>query len=138
MDTHDLTHAHAPDPSADPGAHPAVGGHGHGAAAGRAGATADLLALGPELTIAFAAATRDSLADAVAAHRAAGAAAALALDLSGVTEMDSAGVQLLLAARLSLSRQGQALHLHAPSRPVADALGTFGLHPWLPTVPPQA
>jgi anti-sigma B factor antagonist len=86
----------------------------------------DTLALGPELTIAFAAASHQQLVEALA--RGTGT---LALDLAGVTEFDSAGLQLLLAARRSLTAQGRALRLLAPSAVVRDALVVFGLHPLL-------
>ncbi len=80
-------------------------------------------ALGPELTIAFAAGVREQLAAAVAAAP----AGPLTLDLSGVSEFDSAGLQLLLATRRSLAAAGRTLHLQAPSAVVQDALQVFGL-----------
>ena len=80
------------------------------------------LALGSELTIVHAAAARDTLLQALAAHD-----GDLALDLSGVTDFDSAGVQLLLATRLALQAHGRALQLVDPSAAVRDALATFGL-----------
>lgn len=80
------------------------------------------LALGPELTIGQAAASRDQLVDALCATR-----GDLALDLSGVTDVDSAGVQLLLALRRSVGARGGSLQLHAPSAVVRDALAVFGL-----------
>ncbi len=79
------------------------------------------LALGPELTIAHAATAREALMDAWPPH------GDLALDLSGVTDFDSAGVQLLLAARRGLTERGDALQLVSPSAVVADALAVFGL-----------
>ena len=85
------------------------------------------LALGPELTIAFAAAARERLADAVQSGQ-----GDLALDLRGVTDFDSAGVQLLLAARRSLAERGDALCLSGASAAVRDALRTFGLQDLLP------
>ena len=54
-------------------------------------------------------------------------AGASTLDASGITEVDSAGVQLLLAARQSLLRQGRELHLIATSPCVRDALSAYGL-----------
>ncbi len=78
---------------------------------------------GPEMTIAHAAALCAVLADAVA--RAPGD---LALDLAGVGEFDSSGVQLLLSARRSLAARGHALHIVAASGAVRDALQLFGLH----------
>lgn len=80
------------------------------------------LALGPELTIAHAAATRETLLQALAACD-----GDLALDLAGVGEFDSSGVQLLLATRHSLRARGHALRLSAASPAVRDALARFGL-----------
>jgi anti-sigma B factor antagonist len=48
-------------------------------------------------------------------------------DLSGVTEMDSAGLQLLLAAQRSLARQGHELVLSACSPSVSQVLKSYGL-----------
>lgn len=90
------------------------------------------LALGPELTIPFAAATRDTLFDALHTQGAA-AQGDLALDLSAVTEVDSAGLQLLLATRRSLAERGDALHLLAPSAPLREALAVLGLSHLLPS-----
>ncbi len=50
----------------------------------------------------------------------------LALDLSAVPECDTAGVQLLLAARRAAAAAGQALRLDAPSAAVAEALRRCG------------
>ena len=83
--------------------------------------TPQALPLGPDLTIGFAAAWRDTLADAV------NAGGDLTLDLSEVTDFDSAGVQLLLAARRSLVERGQRLHVAAASQVVRDGLQVFGL-----------
>jgi anti-sigma B factor antagonist len=85
------------------------------------------LALGPELTIAFAAAERQRLAEALQQQP-----QGLVLDLSGVTEFDSAGVQLLLATRRSLAARGQTLALLDASPVVRDALAVFGLQHTLP------
>ena len=82
------------------------------------------LALGPELTIAFAAAGRDTLLQALT-----DAPGDLQLDLGGVTEMDSAGLQLLLSTQRSLAQRGQRLHVTASSPAVDAALATFGLAP---------
>jgi anti-anti-sigma factor len=78
-------------------------------------------ALGPELNIGHAAAARDILAAALAGQ------GDRALDLGAVSDIDSAGVQLLLAARRSLAERGNALHLTAASAAVRDALAVFGL-----------
>jgi anti-anti-sigma factor len=50
-----------------------------------------------------------------------------ALDLSAVQEIDSAGLQLLLALRRALVERGQSLTLLSPSAVVAAALASFGL-----------
>ena len=89
------------------------------------------LRLGAEMTIAHAATHRETLVDAVAAT-----AADLQLDLAGVQEFDSSGVQLLLAARRSLAERGHALRIVAASTPVHDALLLFGLADLL--APPAA
>lgn len=80
------------------------------------------LSLGPELTIAFAAACRDTLAEALATTL-----GDLVLDLGEVTDFDSSGVQLLLATHRSLAERGDALHVTAASAAVRDALGLFNL-----------
>lgn len=49
------------------------------------------------------------------------------LDASGITDMDSAGLQLLLAASQSLARQGLALQIVAPSDAVKAVLQGYGL-----------
>ncbi len=90
--------------------------------------TCHTMALGPELTIPFAATTRDLLFDALHAQ-----GGELALDLSGVTDIDSAGVQLLLATQRSLVERGNTLVLRTPSAPVREALAVFGLSHLLPS-----
>ena len=99
--------------------------------AAAAAATHALVSLGPELTIAYAAASRDTLLQALAAQ-----AAGLTLDLSGVTDFDSAGVQLLLATARSLKERGQPLHLAGASAAVEQGLAVFGLQALL--TPQQA
>lgn len=49
------------------------------------------------------------------------------LDLSGVTEMDSAGVQLLISARRSADETGRVLRLAGRSPAVAEVLDTLQL-----------
>ncbi len=44
------------------------------------------------------------------------------LDLSGVTELDTAGVQLLLMARRDAQAQGRKLRVVAPSHTVVEVL----------------
>lgn len=86
------------------------------------------LALGPELTIANAAAAHEALLSALDA-----VPGDLVLDLAGVTDFDSSAVQLLLAARHSLAARGQALHIAAASGAVRDGLQVFGLDALLAT-----
>lgn len=81
-----------------------------------------VLALGPDLTIAQAAACRDTLVDALCSGP-----GDLSLDLSAVTDIDSAGLQLLLATRRSVRERGAALRLMGVSATVQDALAVFGL-----------
>jgi anti-anti-sigma factor len=87
------------------------------------------LALGPDLTIAHAAACRDALVDALCAT-----AGDLSLDLGGVSDIDSAGLQLLLATRRSVAERGATLHLAAVSGAAAVALAVFGLDHGLDTL----
>jgi anti-sigma B factor antagonist len=89
------------------------------------------LPLGPELTIAFAAATHETLLAALSASD-----GDLHLDLAGVTDFDSSAVQLLLSARRSLADRGQMLRVVCASAPVRDGLKVFGLNELLaPTAP---
>lgn len=78
--------------------------------------------LGPDMTIAHAATHRERLLEILA-----GQPGDLRLDLGGVSDIDSSGVQLLLATRLSLQQQGLALRLAPCSSAVREALSTFGL-----------
>ncbi len=55
------------------------------------------------------------------------AGAAFELDLSDVTEMDCAGVQLLIAARRSTDESGRVLHLTGSSPAVAEVFDTLQL-----------
>lgn len=87
-------------------------------------------ALGPELTIAQAAAWRDQLLEWLADGR-----SVLRLELGGVSDLDSAGVQLLLATRRSLAERGGRLELATASSTVRDALRVFGLESALPVEP---
>ena len=52
---------------------------------------------------------------------------AFEIDLSEVTEMDSAGVQLLIAARRSSEDSGRSLRIAQPSAAVADVFQTLQL-----------
>jgi anti-sigma B factor antagonist len=87
------------------------------------------LALGPDLTIAQAASCRDALVDALCATT-----GDLVLDLQGVTDIDSAGLQLLLATRRSVAERGAALQLTGVSGTAAQALAVFGLDSSLDTL----
>lgn len=77
-----------------------------------------------ELTIYRAAELCDALKAALAA---APAGADFEVDLSAVTEMDGAGVQLLLATRKTTQAAGRALRLVAASPAVTEVLETLQL-----------
>jgi anti-sigma B factor antagonist len=83
--------------------------------------TATVISLGPELTIPYAAVHHLSLLEKLADD------GDLALDLAGVSDFDSAGVQLLLSTRRTLAERGDALHIVGASAAVRDALELFGL-----------
>ena len=87
-------------------------------------------ALGPELTIALAAGHRETLLQAIESG-----GGDFALDLGGVTDFDSSGVQLLIALRHSLIARGRALRLVGASEAVADALQVFGIDALFPLSP---
>jgi phospholipid transport system transporter-binding protein len=86
--------------------------------------TAPALVLTGELTIGEAAAQHEKLRDALAAGQ-------CRLDLAGIEACDSAGVQLLLAARRSAQAQGLVLSIDAPSAAVQESLQRYGLDPLL-------
>ena len=68
------------------------------------------------------------LAEALKAALAGAAAApALEIDLSGVTEMDCAGAQLLLAARRSARESGRALRVTGRSTVAAETMAILRL-----------
>lgn len=75
-----------------------------------------------EMTIWRAAELRQQLQAALAGG------APLALDLSAVTEVDTSGVQLLLAAAATARQRATELRLVAPSAALRDTLGLLGLH----------
>ena len=56
-----------------------------------------------------------------------GTAGTLEIDLSSVTELDTAGVQLLIAAKKTAQAQQQELRLTAHSAAVLDLLEIFSL-----------
>ena len=84
-----------------------------------------LLTLAGELSIAQIANHHAALLAQLAAATAAGPAASL--NLAAVTELDSAGVQLLLSLRAHLAQQGLGLQLDQASAEVRQALDTFHL-----------
>lgn len=49
------------------------------------------------------------------------------IDASEVTAVDTAGLQLLLAARISAQRAGRELHFMTPSAVLDEAARTLGL-----------
>jgi anti-sigma B factor antagonist len=59
----------------------------------------------------------------------------LDLDLSELTELDTAGLQLLLLARREALQLGVGLILSGPPQPVRDVLRTVGLDAALTSVP---
>lgn len=63
--------------------------------------------------------------------------AGLVLDLSAVSACDSAGLQLLLAARKTLAARGAVLSLQAASPVVVEALMTYGLEALLSSADPE-
>jgi anti-anti-sigma factor len=79
------------------------------------------LAIEGELTIYRAAELKPLLLDAVREHD------APALDLSAVTEFDSAGLQLLLMARQEAARLGRPLHVAGASAAVRDVFALLGM-----------
>jgi anti-anti-sigma factor len=89
------------------------------------GATATL-ALAGELTIYRAAELKAELLEAVQR----GAATGTEIDLSGVTELDTCGVQLLMLAKRCAQEQGGALRLMGHSPAVLDAFELFDLAGW--------
>ena len=56
------------------------------------------------------------------------------IDLSEVSEIDSAGLQLLLATRRSVAERGASLQITGLSGSAADALAVFGLDARLDTL----
>jgi anti-sigma B factor antagonist len=85
------------------------------------GAEARVVRLEPELTIYSAAQVKQTLVDALVARD------ALTLDLADVCEVDSAGVQLLLAAMRQAAAQGVPLLLAGHSAAVREAFALLGL-----------
>jgi anti-anti-sigma factor len=85
------------------------------------GENARVLRIEGEMTIYRAAELRQVLLDALAPP------GDLNIDLSGVTEIDSAGVQLLVAAKKSAQANSTELHLTGHSAEVLEVLEIFNL-----------
>jgi anti-sigma B factor antagonist len=85
------------------------------------GDAAGAIQIAGELTVYHAAETAQQLLARI------GEAPALAIDLDGVTEFDSAGIQVLLVAQRAAVAAGGTLQLLRPSRPVLDVIETFAL-----------
>jgi len=90
-----------------------IGEPGQGAAA--------CLAVEGEMTIYRAAELKPALLETVRTHD------APAIDLSAVTEFDSAGLQLLLVARREAQRLGKSLPLKDASPAVRDVFALLGI-----------
>ncbi|CAM2155466.1 STAS domain-containing protein [Pararobbsia alpina] len=88
------------------------------------------VALGAELTIYRAAELRESLL----AHLAQ-PFDVLDIDLSDVAEIDSSGIQLLLATQAAVHSLGRSIVLHDPSEPVRDVCGLLNLGSLFATEP---
>jgi anti-anti-sigma factor len=82
------------------------------------------LALSGELTIYRAAELKAELLNALRPDT------ELEVDLSGVTELDTCGVQLLMMAKSTAKAQGGALRLTAHSPAVLDVFDVFDLAGW--------
>lgn len=97
--------------------------------------TPTTLAIEGELTIYRAAELRQAMLAALGQP-----GAGLEIDLAGVTELDSAGVQLLIAAGKSAAARGGALRLvrHSPAVLDAFAVLDLGAHFGDPINPPAS
>jgi anti-anti-sigma factor len=80
-----------------------------------------LVAMQGEMTIYAASAAKDTLLDALAG------AADVEIDLSGVTEMDTAGVQLLVLLKREAASADKRLRLSHPSPAVMDVIDGYRL-----------
>lgn len=58
------------------------------------------------------------------------AGSTLQVDLSGVTELDTAGLQVLMLAKKTAQSAGAELHLVAPGPAVVDVLEMLNLSAW--------
>ncbi|MEW6704453.1 MAG: STAS domain-containing protein [Pseudomonadota bacterium] len=77
-----------------------------------------------ELTIYHAHALRDTLTHALAAS------GEVEADLAGVTDIDTAGIQVLMAAKRAAERRGRALRLLSHSPPVVALIELYDLAGW--------
>ena len=93
-----------------------------------------LLRIEGELTIYRAAELCEVLKDSLAAVPEHGT---LGLDLCAVTEMDSAGAQLLLAAQKSAFATGRSLHVTATSAAADEVLAILRLATQFTAIPPS-
>lgn len=82
---------------------------------------AQLISIDGEFTIFTAAEIRDRLLDAM------NAPGRLNVDLSGVTEMDTAGLQIMLASQLEATRRRMEVAFVSASQAVRDVLAIYGL-----------
>jgi phospholipid transport system transporter-binding protein len=89
-----------------------------------ADADAAVAALRGDLTIYRAAEVRDELLGHLAG-------AVRRFDLAGITECDSAGLQLLVAAAASVAQAGGRAQFLAPAPCVRETFALCGLHAWL-------
>jgi len=87
---------------------------------------ANAFVLTGDCSIGRAAEHRDALLAALAADE---GRREVAVDMSGVTDFDSAGLQLLLALRRSLLDAGRPMRLLSPSEAVRQVLATYWLCP---------
>ena len=67
-----------------------------------------------------------------------GTKAPVAIDLSGVTEIDTAGLQLLLLARSTALAEQRTLHLAAPSAAVREVIELLSVGAYLDVAPAAA
>ena len=79
-----------------------------------------------EMTIFSAAELKKPLFDALNKAKKGKAGAALEMDLSNVTEFDTAGLQLLLLARQQAAATGRGFHISAASVAVREAFALCG------------
>jgi len=81
-----------------------------------------LVAVSGEMTIYFAAEMKQRLLDALNDD-----CGELVLNLSHVSELDTCGVQLVLAFRAAAQEAGRALRISAISEPVGEVFALYGL-----------